>query len=119
DAERRDAPAASQRLLARHGEAIGRARAVRAIAFVHPELCGPDAWVQAVRALPNYRGHYQPHLPGELGFYDPQDPAVARRQAELALRYGLGGFCHPFAHPSPPEFLLADGAPRLPFCLRL
>ncbi|HEY3695516.1 glycoside hydrolase family 99-like domain-containing protein [Phenylobacterium sp.] len=113
------APDDAQRLLERHAEAIESGRAVRTIAFVHPELCGPAAWGEVVRALPNYRGHYQPHLPADLGFYDPAQPATLRRQAELARRYGLGGLCHPFRAARPPAALLAAGAPDLPFCLRV
>jgi hypothetical protein len=113
------APADAQRLLERHGATIEAAQAVCAIAFLHPELSGPAAWGEVVRALPNYRGHYQPHLPGDLGFYDPADPAALRRQAALARRYGLGGFCHPFRVAEAPAGLLAADAPDLPFCLRI
>ena len=107
----------AQRLLERWTGEIETLHEVRVIAFHRPDLAGPGAWNDVARALPNYRGHYQPHLPGELGFYDDADPAVFARQAALARRYGLAGFCHPFRPDAPPAALLAPGAPDFGFCL--
>ena len=42
-------------------------------------------------ALP---GHYQPHLPADLGFYDLRVPETREAQAELAQTYGITGFCY-------------------------
>jgi hypothetical protein len=79
---------------------------------MRPELAGPAAWPATARALPDYRGHHQPRLPGALGFYDPADPEVMRRQAALARRHGVQGFCHPLAAAIPADL-------DFPLCLRV
>ena len=85
---------------------------------------GFTEWTKVVKARPRFRGHYQPHLPADLGFYDLRLPEARDAQAALAAEYGIYGFC--YYHywfngrrllERPVNEILQSGKPDYPFCL--
>lgn len=55
---------------------------------------GFTEWTNVAKAKPLYKGHYQPHIPADLGFYDLRVPQVREAQAQMARAAGIEGFCY-------------------------
>jgi len=86
---------------------------------------GFTEWTNVGKAKPLFPGHYQPHIPADLGYYDLRVPETREAQAQMAREYGIEGFVYwhywfgngkrllerPFNE------VLASGKPGFPFAL--
>jgi Glycosyltransferase WbsX len=113
-----------------------RVKPVRLIALYLPQFhpvpenndwWGPGftEWTNTSRARPLFPGHYQPHLPADMGFYDLRVPETREDQADLARAHGIEAFC--YYHywfgagrrilERPFNDVIAFGKPDFPFCV--
>lgn len=86
---------------------------------------GFTEWTNVGKAKSLFKGHYQPRVPADLGYYDLRVPETRIAQANMAREYGIEGFCYwhywfgngkrllerPFNE------VLSSGQPDFPFCL--
>ena len=94
---------------------------------LNDEWWGPGftEWTNVASAKPLFRGHYQPRIPADLGFYDLRLSETREAQAKMASEAGIEGFMYwhywfgkgkrllerPF------QEVLESGKPDFPFCL--
>ncbi len=86
---------------------------------------GFTEWTNVAKAKPLFRGHYQPRIPADLGFYDLRLPEVREQQAQMAREAGIEGFCYwHYWFGGGKQLLqrtfnevLASGKPDFPICL--
>jgi hypothetical protein len=85
---------------------------------------GFTEWTNTAKAVPLFRGHRQPNIPSDLGFYDLRLPEVRNAQAQLAKDHSIEAFC--YYHywfggrrilERPFNEVLESGQPDFPFCL--
>lgn len=86
---------------------------------------GFTEWTNVAKAKPLFRGHYQPRIPADLGFYDLRLPQIREAQAEMARNAGIEGFMYwhywfgngVMTLQDVFEEVLKSRKPEFPFCL--
>lgn len=86
---------------------------------------GFTEWTNVAKAKPLFRGHEQPRIPMDTGFYDLRLPETRALQAKLAKEAGIEGFCYwhywfgngKEVLQMPFDEVVKSGEPDFPFCL--
>jgi len=85
---------------------------------------GFTEWDNVKKGKPLFKDHYQPRIPGELGYYDLSSIEIAERQAKLAKENGIYGFCYYYYSfgdkkllDMPIKRMLETKKPDFPFCI--
>lgn len=86
---------------------------------------GFTEWTNVGKAKKLFKGHQQPKVPADLGYYDLRLPQIREEQVKLAKEAGVYGFCYWHYWFGNKERLLQDvfdevlksGRPDFPFCL--
>lgn len=107
---------------------------MKKIAFYLPQYhCIPEndswwgegftEWDNVKKSKPQFKSHYQPEVPLGENYYCLLDKEVQERQADLALQYGIDGFCYyhywfegKLLLERPAEQMLNDKKIKLEFC---
>ena len=111
-------------------------RKARIIAFYLPQFHpfkendewwgrGFTEWTNVGKAKPLFKGHDQPRVPADLGYYDLRLPIIREQQAELAREAGVEGFCYWHYWFGCGKTLMSEildevvktGKPDFPFCI--
>ena len=86
---------------------------------------GFTEWTNVGKAKPLFKGHNQPRVPTELGYYDLRLTIIREQQAQMAYEAGVTAFCYWHYWFGNGKRLIADifdevlntGKPDFPFCL--
>lgn len=86
---------------------------------------GFTEWTNVKKAKPLFKGHNQPRIPTDLGYYNLLDSEVREAQANMARKAGVEGFMYWhywFGNgkrllETPFNDVLESGKPDFPFCL--
>lgn len=86
---------------------------------------GFTEWTNVGKARSLYKGHEQPKVPTDLGYYDLLSNKIRKKQADLAKESGIDAFCYWHYYfgngkmllEKPLKKLIESKSPDFPFCL--